>query len=119
MLPKKLRITRSADIKRAFRTRYRYFGDVFRVYISQSREPNFKLLVVVSKKVHKRAHERNRIKRKVHQIFADLHRQGKLPPMTSVVVQATSKNIIERSQSQLRDELIPQVSKIYKKMMKQ
>lgn len=116
MLPKKLRITKERDILVAFRTKYRYFGNVVKIYMSHNTEQQFKLLVVVSKKISKRAHDRNRIKHKIHAIFELLYRDGRLPPSVSCVIQVSDKRIITMTSSEIRELLIPQISKLYGKM---
>jgi ribonuclease P protein component len=87
-----------------------------KIYLTKHDQREFKLLIIVSKKISKRAHERNRIKRKIQGIFEPLYREGRLPPGVSCAIQIMSSEVIHMSSQDLKEYILPKVSTIYSKM---
>ena len=73
----------------------------------------FRVVVVVSKKISKRAHHRNRVERRIHAVFEELKFKGQLPPEISLVVQVTNKAVLEADYETLKRDLLDGVGKLY------
>ena len=112
MLPKKYRLVTSKEILTAMRTRYQLRTQF--LTLKMRRLPgNFRLVVVVSKKISKRAHKRNRTERQIHAVFETLKHKGQLPPDISLVVQVRSNTILEVDFATLQKDLLDGVGKLY------
>lgn len=94
------------------RTRYQLRTHFFVLKIR--RVPcNFRLLAVISKKISKKAHRRNKVKRQVHAVFEQLKSTQNLPAHISLVVQATNKKVLEADFQEVKRDLLDGVAKLY------
>lgn len=84
--------------------------------MSKNNNQTFSLLVVVSKKISKKAHDRIRLKRKIHSLFEELSATHSLPPSVSCAIQVTSKNLLFKPKSTLKEEIIPKIGLLYTKI---
>ena len=112
MLAKKYRLVTSKEILTAMRTRYQ-LRTQFLTLKMRHLPGNFRVVVVVSKKISKRAHHRNRTERRIHAVFERLKHKGQLPPNISLVVQVTNKAILSTDFSTLEKDLLDGVGKLY------
>ena len=66
MLPKINRIVTDKDIKATYHSKFKVRGDLFSLITKRnSFQTNFQILTVVSKKISKKAHDRNKIKHRI------------------------------------------------------
>lgn len=116
MLPKQNRLSKDLEIKKAYRTRFCSQSKYFKIYLKKTENPNFQLLVVVSKKIFKKANKRNRVKRKIYAIFDRMLAGHHLPGNTSCIVQVIDQQAIQQRQDQLKTELTNILSSLYLKI---
>lgn len=119
MLPKVHRLSQDKQIQQAFRTKYRYQTENFRIFVSPTQNLEFKLLIIIPKKIFKRANKRNRLRRKVSAVFENLLLNKRLPPQTTCILQITKQNALYKNIKEIQDEVIPQVSNLYIKTINQ
>jgi ribonuclease P protein component len=84
--------------------------------LNRSNQPEFQLLIVVSKKIFKKANKRNRLRRKISAVFEDLLAKNRLPPYTTCVVQVIKKDLLLAKPDEIQTEIIPEISKLYLQM---
>jgi len=75
--PREFRIRRRPEILSLQRIGKKLYSKHFLIILSPAEQPLNRLAVTVSKKVHKSAVRRNRVKRKIREIFRLHHRQLK------------------------------------------
>ncbi len=112
-LAKQNRIVHDKDIKKTYLARFKSRNEMFFTYLRPNIVDRFELLIVVSKKVFKKANLRNRIKRKISAVFIDLHTKKRLPSNISTIIQIKSPKLILLSTEELKKVLIEEVSKLY------
>jgi ribonuclease P protein component len=117
VLPSEYRIKNQDEIRAVFRSKFSTKTQNTLIKIQKSDKLNFNIVVVVSKKIFKKANKRNRIRRKINAIFETLKTRDRLPPSLNLVIQVLNKNIIHLKQPDLESELIPNIGAIYKKMI--
>lgn len=108
MLPSKHRIKDKEVIKTILKNSKIVKTPLFNLYYKKTKPP-FQLLVLISKKVSKKATERNRIKRQLHEIFKSMIRR--VEPTTKIIL-VLKKEILTRSRTDIRDELEKVISLI-------
>ncbi len=113
MLPKSNRLSKEKEILQAFRTKFRTNTQNTKILLSFEPNTKFKLLVIISKKVFKKANKRARLKRKIFAIFAKLYQQNRIPPNFICVIQVTNKNLLYKKLNDIYDELIPAMSRLF------
>lgn len=116
MLPKQYRLVHEKEIRASLRSRHHYSTKHLRLWMSSHNDPQFKLLIIISKKVYKKANKRFRCKRKIHAIFETLQASNRLPPHTRCIVQVTHKHIIHQNHNELKEEIIPALTKLYSRL---
>jgi ribonuclease P protein component len=116
VLPKKNRIVKDLEIKKAFRTKYRLVNQNFGVFIRKNDSENFQLLVVVSKKIFKKANRRNLLRRRIISIFQHLKSTEQLPKSISVIVQVRSKDLISLDYNELKSHILDVTFNLYQKL---
>ncbi len=116
MLPKTNRIIQEKEIKSVYRTKFRDKNSLFQTYLSPSASHDFKLLVVISKKVLRRANKRNRLRRKVHSIFSKLNFQDRLPNNLSCILQVKSPKLLQLGLTEIENEVLPSVRKLFQNL---
>jgi len=79
MLPKNYRIQKKNEISSLLQSKRRLSSTNFGLGFSSTLLPNFRLLVVVSKKISKKAVVRNLIRRRIQSVFASLKSKDRLP----------------------------------------
>jgi ribonuclease P protein component len=119
VLPKNYRLKEQDEIKTVLRSKISIKTAHLLIKLLKSDLPNFRITVIISKKIFKRANKRNRIRRKVIALFQDLKYNDRLPPFISCIIQVQNKNVITQSVTQLQTEIIPEMSTLYTKMLKQ
>ena len=119
MLPKDLRLTNQDEIRSILRSKLTSKTQHTIIKIQKSDLPNFRIVVIISKKIFKRANKRNRIRRKINGVFEELKYNDRLPPFMSCVIQVQNKNIITQTNSLLKVELLPQLGSLFSKLVKQ
>ncbi len=117
MLAKTNRLSKDKQIQQAFRTKHRAQTQNARILLSQNQETKFQLLIVISKKVFKKANKRNRLRRKISAIFEDLLAKNRLPPYITCIVQVLKKDLLTKNHNEIYEELIPQISKLHSKII--
>ncbi len=118
MLPKDYRLRTDEDIKQAYKTSTKINTKHSLIYLRKTKTSFFQLLIIVSKKIFKKANKRNRIKRKIIAIFEKLKFSNRLPPYLSCIIQVKNKNIILQTQIDIENELIPKIKDEYFKLNK-
>jgi ribonuclease P protein component len=119
VLPTDFRLKNQEDIRSVLRSKISAKTAHTLIKIQKSDLPTFRIVIIISKKIFKRANKRNRIRRKVIALFEQLKYNDRLPPFTSCVIQIQNKNIITKTIDELQSEIIPEMSTLYTKMLKQ
>ena len=78
----------------------------------------FRLLCVVPKKIHKKANQRNKIRRRVLAIFLSLKSQKRLPPNLDCVIIIRSKDILTATFEDYQKIFVSEVANLYQKILK-
>ena len=117
MLSKDNRLVTDTQIKNGYRTKFQYKNSHCKFYLSPTEDLNFRLLVVISKKVYKKANKRNRCKRKVYAMYESLKSNNRLPKNIDCIVQIQNKNLLNLKQDDLLDAVVKPVSQLYKKLL--
>lgn len=117
MLPKNFRLKNQEDIRLVLRSKVSVKTEHTLIKIQTSDLPTFRITIIISKKIFKRANKRNRIRRKVMALFEQLKYNDRLPPFISCVIQIQNKNIITQSNIQLHLEIIAKISLLYSKIL--
>jgi ribonuclease P protein component len=95
MLAKQNRIVHNKEIKSTINSKFRYKTKYFTVISKKSiDQKQFKLLVIISKKISKRANIRNKIRRRIQAIFEKYQSQNILNSQFSIAIQITNPEII-------------------------
>lgn len=115
MLAKKNRLVREKEIKKVFKTRFRDQTKFSQILLAHN-DSDFKLLIVVSKKIFKKAYKRFRIRRKISAIFEELKFKNQLPFGVTCVVRVTNKDILYMKKDEIFEDIIPKVIDLYKKI---
>ena len=87
-LPRSARLTRAADFAALGRDAFAMGGRYFVVRYKNSPSGAARLAQAVSRRVHKRAVRRNRIKRQVRTAFRNA--RGRLPPLDLLIIARTA-----------------------------
>ena len=100
MLPKQHRLVKLSDISKTLKSRHRTFFDginlIVRDHKVTSYRPGFRNLIVISKKIHKRAVIRNSLRRQFNAIFEELHHQKLLPDNLDCIIILKDKTPIDK-----------------------
>jgi ribonuclease P protein component len=100
MLPKEHRLVKQSDISKTLKSRYRTFFDgislIVRDHKVTSYRPGFRNLIVISKKIHKRAVVRNSLRRQFNSIFEQLHHNKLLPHNLDCIIILKDKTPIDK-----------------------
>jgi len=117
VLPKKNRLVKEIDIQKAFRTKFQLYDEYFGYRLSSNPFNRFRLLVVVGKKIYKKANKRNLVRRRIHSIFEDLYAKNQLPPSTNLIIHVKSKQVIDLDYIQLKNNILSKTNKLYQKSL--
>jgi ribonuclease P protein component len=115
-LPKSQRLVSQIDITKVLRSRYKNHTDLFSLYFSDRVANGPKFQVIVPKKVFKKAHDRNSIKRRVMAIFREnintLSKQNK-----SIILLVRSSTISKLPALELQAKITNKIleSQLYKR----
>jgi ribonuclease P protein component len=113
MLAKQNRIVHNKDIKSTINSKFRIKTKYFTVISKKNFEPStFKLLVIISKKISKRANIRNKIRRRTQAIFEKYQSQNLLQPNFQIAIQITNPEITSLTFLEL-ENIINQSSKTF------
>lgn len=112
MLPRKHRVTR-AEFDTLLRPDFQLHSPTFRVAVIKKENPSLQATVIASKKVAKKAHDRNLITRHVYNILHDNKKMLLLPAMIGFF---TKPGIDELSFTELEKELKQVLAEISKKL---
>ncbi|MBC7471676.1 MAG: ribonuclease P protein component [candidate division SR1 bacterium] len=118
MLPKDFRLKNQEDIRSVLRSKVSAKTEHTLIKIQISDLPIFRIAIIISKKIFKRANKRNRIRRKVMALFEQLKYNDRLPPYISCVIQIQNKNIIVQDNIQLHSQIVAKIGLLYIKMLK-
>jgi ribonuclease P protein component len=108
-----MRICNQYDIRTAMKSKITTKTPHFVIKFSPSPLPTFSLVVIISKKVYKRANKRNRVRRKIHAVFEYLHYQNRLPPSIQCVIIVQNKDILFESGKTLENNLTKTLGELY------
>ncbi len=105
MIAQKFRFHGHASLKYVFTRGQQNRSKFFSVkYVKNPRRRNPRLAVVVSKKIHKSAVKRNRIRRRVYEIARPLLNDA---PAVDVVISVYSAEVLTASHDELTIQLLP------------
>jgi ribonuclease P protein component len=119
VLPSEFRLKHQEEIRTVLRSKLSAKTTHTLIKIQKSDLPTFRIAIIISKKVFKRANKRNRIRRKIIALFEELKYNDRLPPFVSCIIQVQNKLIITKKSDDLKTEIIPELSTLYTKMLKQ
>jgi ribonuclease P protein component len=112
MLPKINRIVSDKDIKSTYQSKYKLKGELFSLTTRRnSFQTHFKILTVVSKKISKKAHDRNKIKHRIAAAIAELTNETEANNQYSIIITANSKDILLTPYTTLKARLSNSLSK--------
>jgi len=117
VLAKHNRLVTDNEIKSALSTKHKKFTTEFSYKISSSNDEGFRLLVIVPKKVYKKANKRNLVKRRIISIFEDLKFNNQLPSNVNLIIQVISKDIINLDYIELKDNILSSVINLYQRFL--
>ena len=112
MLPKVNRIVSDKDIKSTYQSKFNHRTELFSLITRRNKfQTNFKILTVVSKKISKKAHDRNKVKHRISAIIGELILDKQPNNEFSIIVLVSSKEILKTRYSDLRTKLTIALSK--------
>ena len=112
MLPKVNRIVSDKDIKSNYQSKFKHRTELFSLITRRNKfQTNFKILTVVSKKISKKAHDRNKIKHRISAIIGELILDKQPNNEFSIIVLVSSKEILKTRYPNLRTKLTIALSK--------
>ncbi len=114
MLPKSGRIRLTREFERIFASRLSYSGRFMRLAFVNSEQPHSRCGIVISTKVSKRAVVRNKLRRRVRSIIAELSPKL-LPPRDVVVICLPAA--AKADFSEFKADLEASLSRIYRKVL--
>jgi ribonuclease P protein component len=103
MVVKRERIKKSIDFERIFQTGKTTTGRFVFLKTKKTKNKNCRWCFVIGSKVSKKAIERNKVKRRVREIMADIY--SDLLPGYDIVIVA-KKEILGRKYTEIKDETI-------------
>jgi ribonuclease P protein component len=117
MFPKKNRIVTAKDIKNTLYSKFKNRTQYFTITTRKNNNPDsiFKILVIISKKISKRANIRNKIRRRILAIFDQHKFENKLPSNIWLAIQITNPTIIQLTYSELQQIIADNTQPILKK----
>lgn len=74
-------------------------------HLGKSENDGFQLVIIISKKIHKKATQRRLIKRRISFIFEDLRANNRLPKNVQMCILVKDKAILETSFSELSEKI--------------
>lgn len=117
MLAKENRIVKDRDVKKVLKGGVRKEGKFAKFVCFETTK--FGLLIIVPKKVYKKANKRNRVRRRISGIFESLKFQGKLPNNFLCVVNVKNKDIINQKKEVLEADVLSNLAELYFKAHRQ
>jgi ribonuclease P protein component len=117
MLPKHMRLVHKREISQALRAKFKQTTSFCKITLSKIPDDTFKLLVIISKKVSKRAVQRNRMRRRIAAIFQSLKQKQRLPAYLACVIQVTHKDLLHQPQGELDLTITKEVSILFKRLI--
>ena len=118
MLPKSYRIVKQKDVDEAFKTKIRYNTKFLFISFKKTQISNFQVLIIVSKKIHKKANRRNKIRHRLSAILEDLKYKERLPSNIACIVQVKNKEILTVGFDVIKEDFISGLKICYANMQK-
>lgn len=115
MLSKKNRVVKRRDIQKILNTSCVKNTKYFRLQLLPAQD--FRLLIVVSKKISKRANKRNKLRRKISACIENLNIQKKLPNNCWVFIRPIHKEALELPFTYIKEQIILNLGELYSKNM--
>ena len=112
MLPKQHRIVRTKDVQSALRSKDKAYTKHARIIVRNTDTQRFRVLVIVGKKIYKKANKRNRIRRKIQAVMEQALLEGDLAHNLDCVIHVTSKEILTSNSEDIKKELLPKVQSL-------
>ena len=106
-LPKSNRIVKDIDIQNILKKSFSTESSYFRAKTRKNELNTFRLLVVVSKKIAKKANQRNLIKRRIIYIFEKLKSNDKLVSSLDMMIIAKNKEVLKLPFVKIVDDILP------------
>lgn len=116
MLPKSWRLVHQVEIKQAYFTKFRSTTKHTQIYLKATEINNFQVLVIISKKIFKKANLRNRLRRRIIAIFEKLKTESRLPTNISCIIQVKNKNLLYQTSENIKIEILNSVSDLFQKL---
>lgn len=114
MLAKKNRISKSRDIDFTYKTKFQFRTEFVKLFLQRNATINFKLLVVISKKVLNKSTNRNTLRRRISAVFENLKTGNRLPPSISLLVLINDSKISLMNKNELEQHILPAVASVFK-----
>ena len=111
MLAKINRIVHQKQIKLVYSSKYKTRNQYWTLISRKIKDQlQFKLLVVISKKISKQANNRNKIRRRIHSIVHQINSSNPFDNSLSIIIQIQNSSIIkltfEELQSQVQSSIL-------------
>ena len=111
MLAKINRIVHQKQIKLVYSSKYKTRNQYWTLISRKIKDQlQFKLLVVISKKISKQANNRNKIRRRIHSIVHQINSSNPFDDTLSIIIQIQNSSIIkltfEELQSQVQSSIL-------------
>ena len=103
MLAKANRIVHQKQIKLVYSSKYKTRNQYWTLISRKIKDQlQFKLLVVISKKISKQANNRNKIRRRIHSIVHQLNSKNPFDNSLSIIIQLQNSSIIKLTFEELQ-----------------
>ena len=103
MLAKANRIVHQKQIKLVYSSKYKTRNQYWTLISRKIKDQlQFKLLVVISKKISKQANNRNKIRRRIHSIVNQLNSKNPFDNSLSIIIQLQNSSIIKLTFEELQ-----------------
>ena len=119
MLPKINRISAEKEIKQAQFTKFRHktpFVNLSLKFVGVNNR--FRVLVIISKKISKKANQRNKIRRRIHHILEAYFKAENFQIATNWIIQVHNKQILNLKYTELSLDLTSGLDKLKKQYIK-
>jgi len=106
-LPKSNRIVKNIDIQSILHKSFTADSNYFKIKAKINHVGKFRLLVVVSKKIAKKANKRNFLKRRIVYLFEKLKHSNKLPDNLDLMIIIKNKEVLDLQFAKIVDDILP------------
>lgn len=108
MFKRNLRLRKDRDFQKVYKNGGFLASDLFNLNFLLTKEPNTRIGIVISKKILKKAFQRNKLKRRIREVLKNLY--PRIKPGFDVII-TVKKEALAKSFAELEIELFRQLQK--------